>query len=498
MRNFKNDFQEAFSELSGFYPYLSGLPPLTNLIASKETSYQNREILVSALQKQYKELPQIEEVLMSLKSLALTNTYTITTGHQICFGTGPLYVIYKTLTIIRQAEEWTRQNPGYQVVPIFWMASEDHDFAEANHLYLQHDEKIIYPGNWNGPVGRKVIGPEIQPLLSHPLLEWLKPYYLEGSTWAQSFRRMMHQLFGKYGLIVLDGDDPELKESFRPVFEDELKHKKVASLLDKNSTRYGLNYPVQAFVREVNLFLLENDHRYPLKPLQDGLFQGPDQRKLTLPGNYPAQSFSPSALLRPLYQEWILPNLAYCGGWAELAYWMQCGDLFRHYQIPNPALIPRYSATLIPVEVANAVNDYRSDPEELEKFLFESLWPSGPWKDQSSLILENLISLEEMVKQVDLSLVRTLDGEIHKLQSFLLEQFPKKIRKQLKNRYAELFKPIDNLRNWKSPKGEIQERNLNISAFKISPTSLIDFLYSYQGLYPGKPVIILIQEQEKR
>jgi bacillithiol biosynthesis cysteine-adding enzyme BshC len=493
MRNFKSDFLEAAPELSSFYPYLSGLPPLPNLIARKQETYRNRETLLAAFQRQYQNVPQMEAVSRSLEQLAQPTTFTITTGHQICFGTGPLYVIQKTLTIIRQAEEWTRQNPDYKVVPVFWMASEDHDFAEANHLFLRHDEKILYPGEWKGPVGRKPIGPEIHAVLEQPALQWLKPFYQEGHTWAQAFRLMMHHLFGKYGLLLLDGDDPELKEAFRPVFEDELKQHKVAKLLQANSTRYGEQYPVQAFVREANLFLLEGNHRTPVKPQADGTFLTPDQRVLILPGDYPAQQFSPSALLRPLYQEWVLPNLAYSGGWAELAYWMQCGDLFKHYQVPIPALIPRYTATLIPEEVANAVPDYRHDPDDLEKTLLESIWPTGPWKDQTALLLENLQNLEEMIQQVDHSLIRTLEGEKHKLQSFLLEQFPKKIRKQLKNRHADKFKPIETLRNWQSPGGELQERVLNISAFPLPPAELIDFLYRYQGLYPGKPVMILLK-----
>lgn len=495
MRIFKNDFLEAAEELSSFYPYLSGLPPLTSLTSKKAASYKHREVLLAALNRQYANIPIHPAVQSALTKLHSPDTFTITTGHQLCLGTGPLYVILKTLTIIRQAEEWTRNNPNIAVVPVFWMASEDHDFVEANHLFINPDTKLKYTSEWKGPVGRHILTSEISSVLEDEALHWLRSFYTPGSSWAEAFKSMMNFLFGEMGLVIIDGDDPQLKEAFRQVFEEELSTQKAAGLLRANSDRYGAHYSVQAFVRDLNLFLLENDSRTPLKLKDSGTFTKPDGSEINLPGNHKASDFSPSALLRPLYQEWILPNLAYVGGWAELAYWMQCGDLFKYYQIPFPALIPRYTATLIPNEVAAGVSDIHESPDLLENTLLESIWPSGPWKDQSAHLLENLQRLENMILQVDSSLIRTLEGEKHKLQSFLLEQFPKKIRKQLKNKYAEKFKPIDTFRKWTQPNGELQERVLSISAFGNNPQSLIAFLYKYPGLFPGKPVLIILPEK---
>ncbi len=497
MRIFKNDFLEAASELSSFYPYLSGLPPLTSLATKKATTYSNRETLIKALMRQYENLPLHPAVQLSLENLKRPETFTITTGHQLCLGTGPLYVILKTLTIIRQAEEWSKNNSGITVVPVFWMASEDHDFAEANHVFVHPDTKIKYTSDWKGPVGRHILKPEISALLEEEALQWLKQFYQPGKSYSYAFRHMMNFLFQEFGLIILDGDDPELKQSFHSVFVDELESQKAAELLKSNSEKYGAHFPVQAFVRELNMFLLEKDARIPLKSLGNGLFSRPDGTEINLPGSVSAVSFSPSALLRPLYQEFVLPNLAYVGGWAELAYWMQCGELFKHYQVPFPALIPRFTATLIPENVAEGVSDIHESPDVLETTLLESIWPSGPWKDQSANLLENIQRLENMILQVDQSLIRTLEGEKHKMQSFLMEQFPKKIRKQIKNKYADKFKPIDTFRKWIQPNGELQERVLSISAFSQKPKDLIQFLYKYPTLYPGKPVLIKLPNQFK-
>lgn len=488
MRNFKDDFLSGAPELSAFYPYLSGLPPLKTLTERKATAPVDRTVLVKALHNQYSGMDLPAAVRDAINSLAESTTFTVTTGHQLCLGTGPLFMILKILTVIRQAEEWTRQNPGTRIVPVFWMASEDHDFAEANHFYPNPETKISYPGQWKGPVGRLIIGAEMASLELPGELEWIRRFFVPGITWARAFRTMLHHLFGKYGLVILDGDDPDLKRSFLPVIEAELKNGLPAERLRTHSEQYGETYPVQAFAREVNLFWLKENQRLPLKRNAEGTLTTPDGESPDLNSIRP-EDFSPSALLRPLYQEWVLPNLAYTGGWAELAYWMQCGGLFKAYKTPFPALIPRFTATLVPQAVAKGVSDWTESPDVLEQALLESLWPTGPWKDQSRLVLENFDRLGNLVNSVDQSLIRTLEGEKHKLQTFLQEQFPKKIRKQLRNRYADQFRPIDQFRSWILPGGDLQERVLNVGAFG-SPEGVIEFLYQYQGLYPGKPALI--------
>lgn len=488
MRNFKDDFLSGAPELSAFYPFLSGLPPLKSLTERKATEPVDRDILVQALHRQYDGLVLTPAVSGAINSLTASSTFTVTTGHQLCLGTGPLFMILKILTVIRQAEEWTRQNPDIRVVPIFWMASEDHDFAEANHFFAQPDTKISYPGQWKGPVGRLVIGTEMKSLELPENMEWVRRFFVPGITWARAFRTMLNHLFGKYGLVIVDGDDPDLKRRFLPVIEAELTGGQPAEHLRIHSEKYGESYTVQAFAREVNLFWLKDNQRLPLKRNAEGTLTTPDGESPDL-SNITPEDFSPSALLRPLYQEWVLPNLAYTGGWAELAYWMQCGALFKAYQTPFPALIPRFTATLVPREIAAGVSDWTESPDVLEQALLESLWPSGPWKDQSRLVLENLDRLENLVNSVDHSLIRTLEGEKHKLRTFLQEQFPKKIRKQLRNRYAEQFRPIDQFRSWILPGGELQERVLNVGALG-TPEEVIEFLYQYPGLYPGKPILI--------
>lgn len=494
MRDFKTDFLHASETLRAFYPHMPGFPDVVSLAESRIKSFTQRALLVSALQKQYQNVPENPAVQKSLELLALPNALTLTTGHQLCLGTGPLYVILKTLSIIRQAEEWNQKFPQYHFIPVFWMASEDHDFAEADFCFPEPGTKIQYPHTWKGAVGRHILSPEISGVTDHEKLCWLKPYYQAGRTWAQAFRLMMHDLFGNYGLLLIDGDDTDLKESFFPVMRDELRFGTAQAQLNATSQELSEVYSVQAHVRERNLFWLHNAQRIPLKPVRSGVFHLPDGREVSLPEDSGAEEFSPSALLRPLYQEWILPNILYCGGWAEMAYWMQLRDLFKHYQIPYPALMPRFSATLFPEDVIRGIPDIQANPADVENQIFETVWPSGPWQEQARETLEGYSRLKNLVSSVDQSLIRTLEGEEHKLEIFLKEHFPKKIRKQLRNRHAEQFKALDLFKAWKQPEDNLQERVLNISAFSSDPFQLIAYLYKSSQLQPGKMVNIILKD----
>jgi len=493
MRNFKEDFLSGSEYLQAFYPHLPGVPDVPKLTEAKSKSALNRKLLVQVLQKQYGVLPEIAEVQNAIESLQKDNCFTLTTGHQLCLGTGPMYVILKTVSIIRQAEIWNTKYPDMKFIPIFWMASEDHDAPEVNHCFPNPFDKAEYKGNFQGPVGRHIIDISIQEVLLNDNLKWLVPYYTPGETWAMAFKKLMHSLFGKYGLVLLDGDDADLKNAFWPVMKEELLKSTSHKLLSNTTQNYSELYPVQAHVREVNLFWFKDQQRIPLKPLDTkGNFKIPDGSEHTLPGDESPENFSPSALLRPLYQEWILPNIVYCGGWAELNYWMQLGELFQAYSIPFPALMPRYSATLYKPDVIEHIQDIHQSPEQAEMKIFESLWPLGPWQERTREVLEAYSKLRELAAPVDDSLVRSLSSAQHKMDTFLSSVFPKKIKKQLRNRYAEKFKAIDNWRTWKEPFGKPQERILNISAFGLPPEILIERLYKDSSLQAGKEVIVVM------
>jgi uncharacterized protein YllA (UPF0747 family) len=194
------------------------------LLKKQHFSSENRKVLVAALQAQYKYLDASDMVVQNLKALSHENTFTVTTGHQLCLMTGPLYFIYKILHVIKLAEELKQVFPAQNFVPVYWMASEDHDFEEIKS-FLLFGQKWSWESTQKGAVGRFQTD-ELAPLLmqlsekfqNHPdseihrLLEKLKM-----APYAKGFLKFINDLFSTYGLVIIDADQAALKESAWPM-----------------------------------------------------------------------------------------------------------------------------------------------------------------------------------------------------------------------------------------------------------------------------------------
>lgn len=321
----------------------------------------SRAVLCAALEEQHmgKEVhPAVRE---NLRKLRDPRSLTITTGHQLCLFTGPLYVPYKILNTIRLARE-AEAHLGRPVVPVFWMASEDHDAAEIDHAVI-NGRVIRWEGAVGGAVGRmklngisaqveeaiEALGPGAE---AEMVARLLREAYREDRTLAEATRQFIHALFGHYGLVILDGDDPALKRLFVPIITEELVNqvaqRSVAYANDRIRERYG----VQAHAREINIFFLRNGHRSRIvqedehyQALDDGPRWTLDELLARVEAH--PEDFSPNVLLRPVYQEHVLPNIAYIGGGGEISYWIQLRWLFQALRVPMPVVFLRTSAATI-------------------------------------------------------------------------------------------------------------------------------------------------------
>lgn len=321
-----------------------------------------RAALVTALRRQYSGIPLQDAVAANLNALEEEGTLTVTTGHQLCLFTGPLYVPFKLLNAIRLARTLSAEL-GRSVVPVHWMATEDHDRAEIDHAWFGA-HKVQWPGASGGAVGRMMldgIGPvleEVSQLLGHgPDAAWLKAElnacYRPDRTLAEATRRFVDALFGRFGLLVLDGDEPALKQLFAPIMQEELLNQVTHRAVAYANGKLAVNYGLQAHAREINLFHLRPGHRSRIVLEGDryrALDGGPtwSAEELLVDVQVRPQDFSPNVLLRPVYQETVLPNIAYIGGGGELAYWMQLRWLFQGLQVPMPAVLLRTSAAFLP------------------------------------------------------------------------------------------------------------------------------------------------------
>ncbi len=354
------DYLRSAPELREFYRWSPDREGLRAAADARTFDPAARTLLCDVLERQYAGMPVQPQVRQSLDRLRHPKALTVTTGHQLCLFTGPLYVPFKILNVVRLAGELSRADRP--VVPVFWMATEDHDRAEVDHTWI-NDTKVQWPGQAEGPVGRlplEGIGPVVQEagaLLgpgthADELRALLQRCYRPEHTLAQATRLFVDALFGRFGVLVLDADNPGLKRLFAPVMREELLNQVAVRCVRYANEKLDGHWRSQAFARDINLFHLRPGHRSRIG-LHGDRFQvldgGPSfslDELLAELDRHP-EDFSPNVLMRPLYQETILPNVAYVGGGGELAYWMQLKWLFQAVQLPMPVLMLRTSAAFL-------------------------------------------------------------------------------------------------------------------------------------------------------
>lgn len=327
--------------------------------------HTHRQVLLSALLRQYRESGVGHEaVTKNLERLGMPNCFTVTTGHQLNLFGGTQYFIYKIVETINLARAAQQRHPDAFVVPVFWMASEDHDFEEINHIWLQ-GKKHGWQSPEKGAVGRfnPAQALDIVSVLddfwkTEPITgSYLRQLFTEAygkPTLAQATRYWVHALFGHEGLVILDGDDRELKRAFAPYMRRELSEGLVMRETEPTLAELETSgYHIQVQPRPINLFYLHASGRERITKNKNGYGSADsnlwiDQNTMDTILEERPECLSPNALMRPIYQELVLPNLAYVGGTAEIAYWLEMKAAFSAMDVFFPVLVTRSSALWIP------------------------------------------------------------------------------------------------------------------------------------------------------
>lgn len=481
-------FLDYISNSEKLKPFFGAFPLLESFesqMEAKKASFQNRQVLHDALIKQYAGLDVHPKVSQNLAKLAEDNCFTITTGHQLCLATGPIYFIYKILTAIRLAEELKKAYPDKDFVPVFWMATEDHDLEEINHFYL-FGRKFEWQPSDAGASGKVRTDGLNDFFASVPdCPKWLSDAYMSSTNLAEATRKVVSHLFEEYGLVIIDGDDKALKSLFIEQIKSDLLEEKFSPIVKASSEELEkIGYKAQAFVRERNFFYLSDGIRHRIDQLTFEI----DNEQITvsqqLITEYP-EKFSPNVLLRPLYQEMILPNLAYIGGPGELAYWFQLKGIFESENIPFPVLFPRKFATIIPqnteeklitsgIEIENIfLSEDSFKGVLLEKLQVERL----DFQEEEVLLQKVKQLLQTKATQADKTLVAAAEAEIVKMNKGISD-FGKRINKALENRHEVELNKLQNLRKKMFPEGGLQERHDNFLNFYINNPTLIPELHS--------------------
>lgn len=445
-----------------------------------------RQILLEVLTNQYQGYSLSDGQKENLEKIALENTFTVTTGHQLNLFTGPVFFIYKIIQTIKTCEYLKDKFPDCHFVPLFWMASEDHDFEEINHF--QTDNAYYGTSEKSGNAVGKIVVEDTRFVVqfnddikgyaySEQLSEYLSAAYPKGETLAFAIRTLSQRLFAEHGLLVLDGDDSLLKSQMTTVFEDELTNHRLFTCSANTVERLRENYgKVQVNPREINLFYL-SDTRNRIERGAGG-FEVVDKnqsfstQELLQELNTHPERFSPNALMRPVYQETVLPNIAYIGGNAEVMYWLELGDYFDYLGLPFPILIPRNSFAFVPEKLFSKVeklglsltdfyNNYR---DKLNLRLVEQHTIQTLLFEKEQVVREAFEVIKAKASFTEKTFVNLVEAEsVRQLKSYA--KMKKRLLKAERRKHYEAFERAERIAEILSPNEKWQERQYNFSVF---------------------------------
>lgn len=445
-------------------------------------SEKSRTVLHQAIQNQYAEakIEAPEKLVLLLEN----NCFTVCTGHQLNLFTGPLYTIYKIAHTIKLAQQVQELHHDKHILPVFWLASEDHDLEEINHFHVG-STKIEWSTAQSGPVGEMQLEnwskwqTEILALFPNQKekIQNLLEIY-QGENLSIATRRLVAHLFQDTDLIIVDGNDIELKKLFVPSLEKELNEQFSFHAAQKSEVILAeKNLKPQAFAREINLFHLSPGKRIRIEQSGDDYKIGDlifkHQELLDLLHQHPEQ-FSPNVMLRPLYQETILPNLCYVGGAGELAYWLQLKPIFDAVGVPYPMLQLRVSMQLMSHKDAQKMTklgfDFPKFSDKKERVLKEHLVAIRERQDATSALQEHIDALEkimlEQAQAVDITLIASAKAERARIQK-LLDNFLKKLERNEKHLHQDALDRLRILHEKNFPNDGLQERHENFIAFYL-------------------------------
>lgn len=501
------DYLDRADTLAPFYAHTADAAGMKAALEVRKGHPIKRQVLVSALEEQYAGMEEAPRVRENITRLGRENTFTICTAHQPAIFTGHLYFIYKILHTIRLAEWMAGQHSDCHFVPVFYMGSEDADLDELGHIYLGED-KLVWDTKQTGAVGRmntkgldkllhRIEGElSVQPF-GPELLELLRDAYLKSPDIQTATFRLLHSLFAKYGLVVLIADKACFKEQMLAVFEDDLFSQEPTRLVSATIDQLEKSgHKVQANPRPINLFYLKDDLRGRIERNGDvfvvhtSSLQFTEQQLREELRRYP-ERFSPNVILRGLFQETILPNLAFVGGGGETAYWLELKGLFDHYQVPFPVLILRNSFLLVEAQWTKKMERMGMDVADLfrssEDLLNELVQKESTHALSLGQEIEQANRYYESLKALARPVDATLEQHVGALQARALEPIrtlEKKLLRAEKRKFGDQQRQIQHLKAALFPQDSLQERIDNfLPYYAIHGPSIIDDLYAHSPVW---------------
>ena len=447
------DFLSYSPQVQPFYPR----PPhftewLKEEAARISYDASRRERVTAILERQNKSFGASAKTQANLERLR-KGAAAVVTGQQVGLFGGPMFALYKALTAVKLAEQATAA--GVDAVPVFWLATYDHDLAEVNHVSIPGAEGALQTlttpshGLPGAPVSAVQLGDEILPLVEEAAkllgdsetLQILRETYRPGETLGTAFAKFYARVFAEWGVIVLDASDPELHSIAQPIYRAAIERsgELADALLARGKALEAAGYHQQVKVTSssVLVFTIQNGARTPMHRRGEGdrvefvMGTDPAAEKLSSDeliariGSSP-ERFSPNVLLRPIVQDYLLPTLVYTGGAAEAAYFAQAGAVYETLVGRVTPIVPRFSATIVEPKMQRllekhgvGVTDVFGGPEALRQQLAARGLPQdlqAAFEATNSLLTTNLGVIREKLEKLDRTLVDAVQTSISKMQ----------------------------------------------------------------------------------
>lgn len=498
------DYLYEFENVAEFYKYdFRVKEKFIGIFNRIIESRKNKDLNFSNIIKdQYNSLPSQSEITLSnIASIDDKRTLAVVTGQQLGLFGGPLYTFYKIITAIKLAQQLKMRYEEYNFVPVFWLEGDDHDFNEIRWIKIINNQNVLTEINYSNEipeeeskksVGTLTISSEIRATLdmlkselretefSPALLKKLEEIYSEGKTIKQAFKELIFWLFDKYGLIILDPQDIEIKKILIPLFTKEIEgFREHTQKLVLTSAKLEEIYHAQVKIKPVNLFYSTDDGRYSIEPVDD-MFRLKRKRKQFTKNELmdsiksEPEKFSPNVLLRPICQDYLLPTAFYVAGPGEIAYFAQVTPLYDFFKIETPLIYPRASATIIEKNIQSNLNKFNLElkdifirTDNLKEQVIASISENN--LDNTFEKANNQIALAfDELKAVLFSIDKTISDSSEKYRdkvfSSLNELKGKAIQAQKKKHEISL-KQIDKISEALYPTENLQERVLNFIYF---------------------------------
>lgn len=482
------DYLTESNSVKEFYSHYSDKNGFTNALKNITAYKFDRKTLTNELICQSKLVKNTDaKSIVNIQLLLNENTFTITTGHQLCLFTGPLYFIYKIYSVINLCEALKREFSEYNFVPVYWMASEDHDFEEVNHFNV-YGKKVEWQSQQTGAVGSFATN-DLQSAFSQfkeiagdseslkELVVLFENAYFKHANFADATRYLVNELFGKYGVVVVDGNSKELKAGFSDYFKKDIFDQIPSKAVSDTITKFNhLKYDVQVNPREINCFYMDNGTRARIEKSGEvynvvGTDINFTKEQLTILIQTQPEKISPNVVLRPCYQQMILPNLAYVGGPGELAYWLEYKKLFEAMNLFFPVLTPRKFVTLIDNNLLNKLNklgfemeNVLENEQEMVKIYLEKSNKTFNLEEYKKSIESLFQNISAEMSKIDNTLVASADAEKQKNLNSIAALEQKTIR-AIKTKSDTQVNQIKNIKSKLYPNGVPQERVENFSAY---------------------------------